>query len=187
MFNSSKDDKTIFNIIESKDNESILEIIRFMWQADRKDITKKARSNIFILWQKIYETFEDDKSSNVQTIFSTLSKWFVFIDTINDDMFQYLKLTAKYTEKNHNSYFIVEELERLVQNNPKYVAELYIEMLKNDIFPTYEEEKIKNSVDLLYQLNEQENAFKICNLYKKRGIYFLNEICKKHSYRIKTT
>ncbi|MDD5406166.1 MAG: hypothetical protein PHE73_04385 [Sulfurovaceae bacterium] len=180
MFNSSKDNDTIFNVIESKDKESILEMIRFMWQVDRKIITKEARSKIFSLWQKIYEVFKDDDSNNAQEIFSTLSKWFVFVDTINNEILFYLKLTAKYTGKNHNSYFIVEELERLVKNNPKYVGELYVEILANDIPPTYKQEQIENTVESLYQLNEQENALKICNLYKKKGIYFLNEISKKY-------
>ncbi len=93
----------------------------------------------------------------------------------------YLKLTAKYTEKNHNSYFIVEELEQLVKSNPKYVGLLYIDMFNNGVYPTYKQEQIQNTIELLYQLNEQENALLICNLYKKRGIYFLNEVSKKYS------
>lgn len=181
MFNSSKDNETIFEIIESKDREAILEVIRFLWQVDRKNIKKEDSSKIFTLWQKIYEIFKEDTSRDVQAIFSTLSKWFVFIDTINEKMLPYLKLTAKYTEKNHNSYFIVEELERLVGSNPKYVGEIYIEMINNSIFPTYKEVQIQNTIDLLYQLNEDKNALLICNLYKKRGIYFLNEVSKKYS------
>lgn len=181
MFNSSKDDETILEVIESKDREAILEIIRFMWQVDRKSIKKEDSSKIFILWQKIYEVFKDDALLDAQAIFSTLSKWFVFIDIINDEILPYLKLTAKYTEKNHNSYFIVEELERLVQKSPKYVGELYVDMLENGGFPTYKQEQIKHTVDLLYQLNERENALIICNLYKQRSIYFLNEISRKHS------
>lgn len=180
MFNSSKDDETIFDAIESKDQESILELIRFMWQVDRKNITEEARTKIFGLWQKIYEVFREDDSSGAQAIFSTLSKWFVFIDTIDEEILPYLKLTAKYTEKNHNSYFIVEELERLVKNNPKYVGELYVEMLTNDIFPTYKQEQIENTIELMYKLGEKDNAKMICNLYRKRGIYFLNEISKRY-------
>lgn len=41
MFNSLKDNETIFEIIESKDREAILEMIRFMWQVDRKILKKK--------------------------------------------------------------------------------------------------------------------------------------------------
>jgi len=179
MYNSSKDNETIFDVIESQDQESILELIRFMWQVVRKNITEDARTKIFILWQKIYEVFREDDSSTAQAIFSTLSKWFVFINTIDAEILPYLKLTAKYTEKNHNAYFIVEELESLVQNNPKYVGELYVEMLTNDIFPTYKQEQIENTIESLYKLGEKDNAKIICNFYRKKGIYFLNEINKK--------
>lgn len=180
MYNSSKDNITIFDIVESKDQEAILELIRFMWQVHRENITGEVQTKIFSLWQRIYEVFREDDSSVSQAIFSTLSKWFVFIDAIDDEMLPYLTLTAKYTEKNHNSYFMVEELERLVQNSPKYVGELYLEMLTNDIFPSYKQEQIENTVELLYKLGEDENAKMICNLYRKRGIYFLNEISKKY-------
>ncbi|QFR43159.1 hypothetical protein [Sulfurimonas xiamenensis] len=180
MYNSSKDDETILDVIESKDQESILELIRFMWQIDRKNITEEARTKIFSLWQKIYDVFREDNSSGAQAIFSTLSKWFVFIDAIDEEILPYLKLTAKYTEKNHNSYFIVEELERLVQNSPKNVGTLYIEMLTNDIFPTYKQEQIENTIESMYKLGEKNSAKMICNLYRKRGIYFLNEISKQY-------
>jgi len=180
MFNSSKDNETIFDVIEAKDKESILEIIRFMWQVDKKNITKETRTKILILWQKIFEVFREDNSNCSQDIFSTLSKWFVFIDAISDEILPYLKLTAKNTEKNHNSYFIVEELERLVKDSPNYVGELYIEILNNKIFPIYKQEKIEKIVDSLYNFGENENATIICNLYRKNGIYFLNEISKKY-------
>ncbi|RXJ78766.1 hypothetical protein CRV03_01695 [Arcobacter sp. F155] len=180
MYNSSKDNETIFDVIESKDQESILEVIRFMWQVDRKNITEESRTKIFSLWQKIYEVFKEDDSSVTQEIFSILSKWFVFIDDIDEKILPCLKLTAKYTEKNHNSYFIVEELERLVKNNPKYVSEIYIEMLKNEIFPMYKQKQIENTIESLYMLGENENATIICNFYRKKGIYFLNEISKRY-------
>ena len=180
MSNSSKDNETIFDVIALKDKESILEIIRFMWQVDRKNITEEARRKIFNLWQKIYEVFRVDDSNCSQVIFSTLSKWFVFIDTINDEILPYLKLTVKNTEKSHNSYFIIEELERLVKNSPGYVGELYIEMLNNENFPTYKQEQIENIVDSLYKFGENGNAKIICNLYRKKGLYFLNEISKKY-------
>lgn len=179
MYNSSKDNETIFDVIESKDQESILELIRFIWQVDRQNITEEARTKILVLWQKIYEVFREDNSISAQEIFSTLSKWFVFIDTIDDVTLPYLKLTAKNTEKNNNSHFIVEELERLVQNNPKYVGELYIEMLTNGVVPIYKQEHIENTVHSLFQLGENENAKIIGNLYRKNGIYFLNEFVKK--------
>lgn len=50
-------------------------------------------------------------------------------------------------------------------------------MLNNGVYPTYKQEQIQNTIELLYQLNEQENALIICNLYKKRDL-LLNEISK---------
>lgn len=183
MFTSGKDSKTIFDVIDSKNRDTILEIIRFIWQLFRDRIDENALNQINILWNKIYEVFKNDDSSDAQAIFSTLSKWFIYLDVIDDAIMPQLKLTAKYTEKNHNSYTIIEQLARLVEKNPKFVGELYLEMLSNDIFPHYKQENIQKIVETLYKLGEFENASKICNMYRIKNVYFLNEISKKYEAR----
>lgn len=180
MFTSKKDNQTIFDVIDTKNRDNILEIIRFIWQLFRDKIDKNVLSQINILWSKIYQTFKDDDSSEAQAIFSTLSKWFVYLDVITDAIMPQLKLTAKYTEKNHNAYFIIEQLSRLVEKNPKFVGELYLEMLSNGVIPTYKQENIENTVETLYRLKEYDNANEICNRYRAKGVYFLNELSKKH-------
>lgn len=177
MYNASEDMKTILDLIRSKNEESIIEVIRFIWQLERDNISDELRAKIFFLWKEIYYVFKDERSETSKSIFSTLSKWFVFINNMDDKM-KYLKLTVKYTEINHNSYFIIKELTRLVKSNPRYVGELYLEMLKNDFYPSYKQEDIINTISALYESGEKENALKITNLYRKKSIYFLNEIGK---------
>jgi len=111
-----------------------------------------------------------------QEIFSTLSKWFVFIDTINEDMMLFLRQTVKYTNKSFNSYFVVEELERLVETNAKFVGELYLEMLKNEHYPDYKQEKIQNTIFKLRENGESKNALKIANMYRAKGYYWIKGI-----------
>lgn len=173
------DNETIYQVINEKNLESNLDIIRFIWHTYR-DNKPDNIEKIYKLWEIIFELHKDESTDDEIQIFSTLSKWFVFVVEINDTNLQWLKLSAKYTEKNYNSYIILEELLRLVEANANSVGKIFLEMLNNDVFPTYKEENIVAIVEKLFQLEESENARIICNMYAKNGIYFLNEITKKY-------
>jgi hypothetical protein len=181
MFMNDKDNETAIEVIKSRHTSSILEIIFFLYLQYRDKNDNKSFEKIIKLWNEIYQTLKDDTSDDVQEIFSTLSKWFVLLYKISDEMLPVLKLTAKYIEKNHNSFFFVEEMARLVAKNPKYIGEIYLSMIENDIYPEYEQKHILNIIETLYKSRENEKALRICNLYKKKGIYFLNELSKQYS------
>ena len=181
MFINGNDTESIFVIIKSKNVDNILEIIRFIWQVYREKSTKEHLKKIEILWAEIYQIFKDDVSNDSKSIFSTLSKWFVFITEIDDKKLPILKESAKYTERNHNSYMIIEGMVSLVDNNPKAIGEIYLEMIANEIYPDFKQEDILIIIEKLFQLGEYDNALMICNKYKSKGAYFLNEISKQYS------
>lgn len=177
MFIGDDDGSTIDYIIKSKNSENILEIINFISkQASYKD--EQLSAKVSYLWGVIYNIYKDDCSDEAKNIFSVLSKWFIFLDHIDAKVLPYLKLTAKYTKEDYSSSSIVEELARLVEVNPKYVGELYLDILGNGIFPEYKKEDIKEIVKGLYKHGESDNGLKICNLYRRKGIYFLNDLGK---------
>lgn len=173
------DQETVFQVIQEKDLENNLNIIRFIWHLYRDNPDEK-RDFIYKLWDTIYDLYKDDETEDMQQIFSTLSKWFVFIDNINDTSIEWLKISAKFTEVNNNSYFVTEELLRLVENNAGSVGKIYLEMLVNEVYPTYKEEDIVSIVTKLFELGEVDNAREICNRYAERGIYFLNQVNKQY-------
>jgi len=172
------DNETVVQIIKEKDLEFNLEIIRFVWHLYRDNHLEK-QSKIYKLWETIYALYEGDQSDDMQQIFSTLSKWFVFIEEINETNLNWLKISARYTEINYNSYLIIEQLLTLVEHNAKYVSQVYLSMLDSDVYPTFKEEDIVAIVEKLFKLQEVVNARMICNKYSTKGIYFLNEINKK--------
>ena len=162
-FMSDFDEETIFDVIESESVENILEIITFIWHGYRDNYKLKQAQKIYVLWNKIFDIFKDKSTDYSQEIFSSLSEWFVFIDTIDETNLEWLKISAKYTEKRFNSYMIIEQLLRLVKDNAKYVGEIYLEMVENDVFPTYKEDEIRNIISFLFENNEKDNATIICN------------------------
>jgi hypothetical protein len=185
VYFAGKDDKTIFELIESKKQKSIVSLIYFIWGNSGYKDDRKAIEKVHKLWAKIYEVFKDDKSEDSFLIFSALSRWFIFLNEINDDIMPALKQTMKHVEKDHNSFFITEEFSRLVCKNAKYIGELYLEMLSNGIYPSYKEEDILSTIENLYKSGEAKKALTICNEYKREGIYFLNELSKKYKDAIK--
>lgn len=80
---------------------------------------------------------------------------------------------------NYNSYFILEELLRLVESNANSIGIIYLEILTNDVFPTFKEEDIVSTITRLFELGEVPHARKICNSYAGKGICFLNKINKE--------
>ncbi len=177
------DTETIVDIINSKNSNNIIEIINFVWQGYRDKYENNDLEKINILWNKIFDIFKGETDSKAQDIFSELCKWFVFVKNIDKTNIELLKLSAKYSEKQHNSYFITEELLRLVKNNAKYVGEIYLYMIENNIYPSYKKEDIKETISFLIK-HEDENAIKICNKYAQQGIYFLKDLLKSRTKNI---
>jgi len=172
------DSETIFDIIKSQNSNNIIEIITFIWHGYRDKYERDDLEKINTLWNKIFDIFKSETNSEAQDIFSELCKWFVFIENIDETNVELLKLSAKYSEKQYNNYFITEELLRLVEDNAKYVGEIYLYMIENNGYPDYKKEDIEKTISYLLK-SEKTNAIKICNKYAQRGIYFLNDLLKE--------
>jgi hypothetical protein len=173
------DNETLVQVIQKKNLENNLNIIRFIWHLYRDNPIEKLEY-IYRLWEVIYNLYKDGQTDDMQQIFSELSIWFAFVENIDDVSIEWLKKSAQWTEINHNSYFLLEQLLRLVKQNAKYVGNIYLEMLNNDVYPTYKEEDIIAIVENLFELDEVTQAREICNMYAAEGIYFLNEVNKKY-------
>jgi hypothetical protein len=173
------DNETVIHVIQEKNLENNLNIIRFIWHLYRDNPIEKLEY-IHRLWETTYNLYKDEQTDDMQQIFSTLSKWFVFVEKVDDTNIEWLKRSAQWTEINYNSYFLIEQLLRLVEHNAKYVGNIYLEMLNNDVYPTYKEEDIIALVENLFELGEVTQARAICNKYASEGIYFLNEVNKKY-------
>ncbi|PAF49312.1 hypothetical protein BKH43_06945 [Helicobacter sp. 13S00401-1] len=176
---NSKYSKMPFDVIESKDAKYITNLIVYMAGVYKNMPANETRNYILKLWGKLYETFKDDKTSDASDISKELLKWFVFIDTVDDEILPYMKLVVRNAKLDYDGYIIVEELERMAKKSPKFVGELYIEMLTNGIYLVYDAKHIISTVSFLFERKEQDIALKICNLYKQKGYYFLDEVSKK--------
>ncbi len=110
-----------------------------------------------------------------------MARWIALINEIDKDTFEWMKLSARYVEVNYNSSFLIENLERLVKVNPEEVGAVYIEMLKANVYPTFEEDNIKNIVIALYDEGQKEDADRICTIYMAKGYSFIKPVYEKYN------
>jgi len=170
----------------------VLEMISFFW-IQREYISEYETQNkgeenltgskigrkgrILDFWRTVYQRLKDKAqySDEEEKILCDLGKLSCFLKEINDETLSWLKLSARYIEKDFNSSFFIEYLLRLCDISPHEVGVIYLEMLAY-CTPTYPEEHIRSIVMKLYELGQCENADRICNIYGSKGLEFLRDI-----------
>lgn len=195
-----EDENGLFRKIINKWNPfQIKEIIGWLWM-QRDSIMKpineknkpeemvrkeKMRELINDFWRWVYENkFKEKEQLNKEDkeILSKLSKLAVFIQKINCENYEWLKLTARYINVDFNTSFFLKYLDNLKDKDKdagRYVGKIFLKILKNST-PDYDEKDIRSIVEYLYISNFKEFADEICNIYSTRGLEFLRDIYEKY-------
>jgi len=170
----------IFQLIENKDINQLSAMVSFFWML-RDKLIDKIKIKVKPLWKTLYELVrQNEENPKYQKPISNLSKWLSLIDKIDDEIFEWLKLSAKYVDRDYNTPFFIEYLLKHVSETPAKVGKIYLEMLNANIYPDYKKEDIQEIVHLLYDNNEKEITDRICNLYGAKGFDFLKDIYETH-------
>lgn len=180
--NLEDQESLIFQLIENKNINHFSSIVNFFWML-KDELTDKIKMKVKPLWKILYELVEQNiDNPEYQKLISNLSRWLSLIDKIDDEIFEWLKLSAKYIDRGKyiTSFFFIEYLLKHAPKTPAKVGEIYLEMLKANIYPVDKEKDIQEIVCLLYDKNEKEIADRICNLYGAKGFDFLKDIYKTH-------
>jgi len=168
------DNDTIFDIINSKDTNNILGIIRSIFQVYGGTENKGEKDKIKIIWNKIDETCQStdvEDVEDIQKIFNALCDWFVFLDEILDEDIKLLKHTVGRAKDDYQN--LLTEMARLSSEYAQGINELYKHMIDNNIYPTtYRTEDIKQILDNL----DDNDALKIRNSYHAKGMYRIAEL-----------
>jgi len=168
-------------LLENNNPENISVLIAFVWSFRNKD-DEVIKRRIKLLWKIIIEkvvqpNFDNDK---YRILASALGKWLSFVEIIDDDIHEWLKLSVEAMDGGFNSSFFIEYLRKHVEKTPDRVGDLYLKMIENGALPTYKEEDIIAIVQTLYELEKKDIANRICNLYSSKGVEFLRETFEKY-------
>ncbi|GAV23531.1 SIR2 family protein [Carboxydothermus pertinax] len=166
----------ISQLIENKNINQLLAIESFFWML-RDKLIDKIKTKVKPLWKNLYELVrQNEEKPDFQELISNLSEWLSLIDEIDDEIYEWLRLSAKYVDREFNTPTFVEYLLKHAPKTPTKVGKIFLEMLNANIYPDYKNEYIREIVRVLYNKNEREIADRICNLYLEKGFDFLKDI-----------
>lgn len=194
---------SLFRLLLDKWNPSqIQEIIGFFWmqrdylvekieekgEIQETQETIEIKNKINELWRWVYENKYKGKqelNEEDKKILSGLSELTGFLCEINEENFEWLKLSARYVDIDFRSSFFIEYLDGLKDKGAswKYVGKIYEEILKNST-PEFKQENIISIVEFLFQKGDEKikkQAEKICIIYGQRGFEFLRKIYEKYN------
>ena len=154
-------------------------------EAEEMNRIEKMRELIIDFWRGVYENkykeksqFEEDKE-----ILSDLSKLAVFLEKIDCDNYEWLKLSAPYIHVDFNAPFFLRYLNNLKDKDKdagKYVGEIFLKILESSL-PDYDQKHIRSIVEYLYISDFEKFADEICDTYGKKGDFeFLRDIYEKY-------
>ncbi len=172
-------DSLLCKLLKTDNTEHISELVTFIWSFKDRD-NKELQHKIKPLWKAMIEKIVPNKDE-YRIIASNLGKWLFLVDTIDDDIYEWLKISVEAIEDNLDSRFFIEYLRRHAMKTPSMVGGLYLKMLNAGTYPDYDKEDIIAIVQILYDSNEKETANRICNLYNLKGIRFLRETFEKYN------
>ena len=175
-------DKTslIYQLINGGKPKLLSEVVDFFWK-EQYDTPDKVKSKVRPAWRALIDVLSQNSSkAEYQEILSSLSGWLELIDKIDEEILEWLKLSAKHVKQDFNLAFFVEALGKHVSQTPKEVGVIYLEMLNNEVYPDYPPTDIQEIVRILYNQGYKEDADKICYLYAAAGFDFLRSLYEEH-------
>jgi hypothetical protein len=171
-----KEDSQINLLLNSNDEKILSATINF-FSMQRKSVSDKVKNCIKPLWEKLFTRIEEKKENEeYQKLLSDTSKFLSLIDTIDDDIFGWLKLSAQYINSNYNSPLFIESLLKHAKKSPKEVAELFLVILSSGYYPYYKKENIVEIITIISDGETKDSAIRICNLYLSKGFDFTRPI-----------
>jgi len=151
-------------------------------EAIRKE---KMRELINNFWRWVYKNKykeEEQLKEEDKEILSELSKLTVFLEKIDCENYEWLRLSVPYIHVDFNAPFFLKYLNNLKNKDKdagEYVGKIFLEILKNST-PDYDQKDIRSIVEYFYTTNLINYADDICDKYAKKGFEFLRDIYEKY-------
>jgi hypothetical protein len=143
----------------------------------RQPLDDFQRERVKTLWKIIFEKIAMDLTNvKNQKLISDLFEWVSIFNDIDNEIFEWLKISVKYLTLDHGSPFFTEYLASHVEKNPDKVAELLIININSGNTYPYDKDDIQKIVEELFRCGLKGRATTICNLYLSNGETFLQEI-----------
>lgn len=118
--------------------DELHQLIWFFWSL--RDSNSDVSEKLIPLWTEISKRVDSQVETD-KRVLSKLCLWSVFVDELNEQTLNLLLQSTPYSDLEHNSYIVIQELRRLVESYPDQVAEIFLCILE-EFAPTYNQEDI---------------------------------------------
>lgn len=168
----------ICKLIENKKIAHLEEVISFIGR--KKDSV--SIEAIKPLWEKMINVLEDEiNNTKYQKVIVKLINWLSLVDEIDDDIFDWIRLSVKYIYLKPDIYSFLKGLLVHTEKTPQKIGTILIEMAdKVKLYP-FDEEDIKKIVQKLYEIEQKVNANEVAIIYGENGYYFLQDLYNKYN------
>ncbi len=165
----------IVKIINSNQTSIISIIIKFFWK-QRDNITENVMDIVKPLWRELFSVLDKEKNKD---LLADLGKWLTLVYKIDEEIYNWMFESTKYSDVHHKNPFIVDYLRKHVENTPEYVGKLYVNILENGRYPDYKVENIIEIVEIMAVKDQTKLARQICNMYLLKGYDFMRPTLEK--------
>jgi hypothetical protein len=171
------EDELIVDLINSNNKDILKAVYYYFWNPrnEKKEITYKIKP----LWKKIYEVFraKPDDDSN-KAFLGEISVWIKNIETIDSDVFEWLKYSSKYIKDTFN---YLRSLNEHLEKTPELVANLLVSLFEINVESGLARDRLKSMIERLYILSFKDQADIICIKHSEQGINTLRDTYKKYN------
>ncbi|OSB16330.1 hypothetical protein B2H94_15195 [Clostridium sporogenes] len=177
----SLEEKTslIVKLLDKQEIKSLEYVIEFILTSKNENIDTNIKLRIKELWVKLILVLENNSEyEEAQKLLFELCQWIYFIDVLDEDVVMWVKKYIKNCRHNYETYWIIKGLLKHGIKEPNKVADIYLVMIENEIYPRYEDE-IRMLVTMFYNNGLKKQADEICNSYLSKGMKFLQDIYYK--------
>ncbi|MCT8337795.1 hypothetical protein FKB36_09940 [Methanoculleus sp. Afa-1] len=170
-------------LIERGDLKQISTMIWAIWYFNRHDLLNaEMKGKVKALWRWIMNRYAvGDVEPDKQKILAGLFNWISIFDEIDDEMYEWLKISAAYVRNGVGSLRFFDYFQERVEVAPGKVAELTLINSNMGNHLPYEEKHLRRIVDVLYRSGQKERADRICNFYLAAGYDYLRKIYSRNN------
>ncbi|WGL69892.1 hypothetical protein [Elizabethkingia anophelis] len=172
--------KIVQLLIKSKNEDIISSLIYFFWNP-QDTFENGVINKIKPFWIEIFNNASKLENEKIdRDILSGSCKWLKHIDKIDEELYEVLLNSMKYLNQS-DRYFVIEILSKHIENSPKEVGTILLELFKTEVAYDISRGNINKVVEILYEKNFKDIADQICLLHGEKGFDFLRELYIKYN------
>jgi hypothetical protein len=140
------------------------------------------KERVKVLWGQLINHYATGTiGADEPKILAGLFDWISVFDEIDDEMYEWLKVSAACVRYGRGGLRFFEYLLEHTGKMPERVAELILINADAGNYFSYKKEKLQQIVDLLYQSGQKGRADRICNSYLAAGYDYLKDIYARNN------